>query len=29
MQERVDRQKFRDMLSVKFGMTESLIMDRG
>lgn len=29
MQERVDRQKFRDLLSVKFGMTESLIMDRG
>lgn len=29
LQERVDRQKFRDMLSQKFGMTESLIMDRG
>ena len=27
--ERVDRQKFRDLLSTQFGMTESLLMDRG
>ena len=27
--EKVDRQHFRDLLSEKFGMTESLLMDRG
>lgn len=27
--DRIDRQKFRDLLSTRFGMTESLLMDRG